>query len=162
LFACVPWCVVRGLADANGTKKSGTGAVKRKPKDSNIYGADEGTVDRFFPTFSWTADDLPMFYATKVSPAERDEGLTAKPGEKRANHHPCVKPLSLMRWVCRLVAPPGGVILDPFMGSGSTGCAAVLEGFRFIGVEREVAYIEIAKARINYWSCKKKGEAVNS
>lgn len=64
------------------------------------------------------------------------------------NHHPTVKPTDLMRYLCRLVTPPGGLILDPFMGSGSTGKAAMLEGFRFIGIEREAEYIEIARARI--------------
>ena len=66
------------------------------------------------------------------------------------NTHPCVKPLTLMSWLCRLVTPPGGVVLDPFTGSGSTGCAALREGFRFIGVEREAEYIEIAQRRLDY------------
>jgi site-specific DNA-methyltransferase (adenine-specific) len=64
------------------------------------------------------------------------------------NHHPTVKPTDLMRYLCRLVTPPGGVVLDPFTGSGSTGKAATLEGFRFIGIEREAEYVEIARARI--------------
>jgi site-specific DNA-methyltransferase (adenine-specific) len=66
----------------------------------------------------------------------------------RRNHHPTVKPTDLMRYLCRLVTPPGGVVLDPFMGSGSTGKAAMLESFGFIGIEREAEYVEIAKARI--------------
>jgi len=66
----------------------------------------------------------------------------------RRNHHPTVKPTALMRYLCRLVTPPGGVVLDPFTGSGSTGKAATLEGFRFIGIEREAEYVEIARARI--------------
>jgi site-specific DNA-methyltransferase (adenine-specific) len=57
-----------------------------------------------------------------------------------------------MRWLCRLVTPPNGLILDPFTGSGSTGCAAVLEGFRFVGIEREAEYVEIAEKRIAYWA----------
>lgn len=64
------------------------------------------------------------------------------------NNHPTVKPTDLMTYLCRLVTPPGGVILDPFMGSGSTGKAAMREGFRFIGIEREAEYIAIARARI--------------
>jgi site-specific DNA-methyltransferase (adenine-specific) len=60
----------------------------------------------------------------------------------------CVKPTDLMRYLCRLVTPPGGVVLDPFMGSGSTGKAAMLEGFRFIGCELSAEYLEIARARI--------------
>ena len=79
-----------------------------------------------------------FFYCAKASKSDRGAD----------NHHPTVKPTDLMRYLCRLVTPPGGVVLDPFMGSGSTGKAAVLEGFRFIGIERENEYVEIAKARI--------------
>jgi site-specific DNA-methyltransferase (adenine-specific) len=79
-----------------------------------------------------------------------EAGLT--PSEPRTNHHPTVKPLALMRWLCRLVTPPGGVILDPFTGSGSTGCAAVLEGFRFLGIEQEAEYVAIAERRIAHWA----------
>jgi site-specific DNA-methyltransferase (adenine-specific) len=67
----------------------------------------------------------------------------------RTNHHPTVKPTDLMKYLCRLVTPPGGVVLDPFTGSGSTGKAAMLEGFRVIGIEREAEYIEIARSRID-------------
>jgi site-specific DNA-methyltransferase (adenine-specific) len=63
-------------------------------------------------------------------------------------HHICQKPTEVMQWVLG-VTPPGGTVLDPFMGSGSTGKAAILEGFRFIGIEREAEYVEIARARIN-------------
>lgn len=79
-----------------------------------------------------------FFYCAKASKSDRGEG----------NVHPTVKPTDLMRYLCRLVTPPGGVVMDPFMGSGSTGKAAMLEGFRFIGIERESAYFEIACARI--------------
>ena len=79
-----------------------------------------------------------FFYCAKASKADRGA----------ENVHPTVKPTELMRYLCRLVTPPGGVVLDPFMGSGSTGKAAVLEGFRFIGIEREVEYLEIARGRI--------------
>ncbi|MFZ8927501.1 MAG: DNA methyltransferase, partial [Candidatus Nanopelagicales bacterium] len=80
-----------------------------------------------------------FFYCAKASKADRGEG----------NAHPTVKPTDLMRYLCRLVTPPGGLVLDPFMGSGSTGKAAVLEGFRFLGIEREESYLAIAKARID-------------
>ena len=117
-----------------------------------------------------------FFYCAKASKADRDEGCegleekdvgdegrhtmssampvncTAKDGIARTlprrNHHPTVKPTDLMRYLCRLVTPPGGTVLDPFMGSGSTGKAAILEGFSFIGIERESEYVEIARARI--------------
>lgn len=65
------------------------------------------------------------------------------------NNHPTVKPTDLMRYLCRLVTPPGGTVLDPFMGSGSTGKAALLEGFNFIGIEMDESYLEIAKLRID-------------
>lgn len=60
----------------------------------------------------------------------------------------CVKPTALMRYLCRLVTPPGGTVLDPFMGSGSTGKAAAMEGFCFIGIDREEDYVNIARRRI--------------
>jgi site-specific DNA-methyltransferase (adenine-specific) len=67
---------------------------------------------------------------------------------KKGNHHPTVKPTDLMRWLVRLVTPAGGVVLDPFTGSGSTGKAAMLEGFPFIGCELNPDYIKLAEARI--------------
>jgi SAM-dependent methyltransferase len=103
------------------------------------YG-DEGGASRFF-------------YVAKASPAERRAGL----GDSAARH-PTIKPVTLMRYLVRLVTPPGGVVLDPFTGSGSTGIAAVLEGKRFIGVEREPEYVAIADARINHWKGEKLDE----
>ena len=79
-----------------------------------------------------------LVYCAKAAKRDRGEG----------NVHPTVKPTDLMRWLCRLVTPAGGVVLDPFMGSGSTGKAAMLEGFEFIGIEREAEYVAIAEARI--------------
>lgn len=71
--------------------------------------------------------------------------------DKVKNHHPTVKPIGVMRWLCKLTGgQPGSVILDPFMGSGTTGCAAVLEGFDFIGIEREPEYMQICEARIRH------------
>lgn len=78
-----------------------------------------------------------FFYCAKASKKDRGEG----------NNHPTVKPTELMRWLCRLVTPPGGTVLDPFMGSGTTGVAALAEGFRFLGFEQDPAYFQIAKAR---------------
>lgn len=115
-----------------------------------------------------------FFYCAKASKKDRNEGcdaleekttvsnmcsgsvqksgngqrLDGNPLPKNQNHHPTVKPTDLMRYLCRLVTPPDGVVLDPFMGSGSTGKAAVLEGFQFIGIEREAEYLAIAEARI--------------
>jgi site-specific DNA-methyltransferase (adenine-specific) len=69
----------------------------------------------------------------------------------RQNFHPTVKPVTLMRYLCRLITPPGGIVLDPFMGSGSTGCGAVMEGFNFIGIEIDGSYYHIAEKRIEHW-----------
>ena len=77
------------------------------------------------------------------------------------NVHPTVKPLALMRWLVRLVTPPGGTCLDPFAGSGSTGCAAVMEGVNFVGIEREAEYVEIARARIAHWQRMKDSEPLS-
>ncbi len=131
-----------------------------------IYPGDSGSAARFF-------------YCAKASRADREEGLSGLPdgilarssqaqaearrgnvvteeggafnkARVRKNTHPTVKPTDLMRWLVRLVTPPGGVVLDPFMGSGSTGKAAMLEGFRFIGVDITPEYVEIARARIEH------------
>jgi DNA modification methylase len=68
------------------------------------------------------------------------------------NTHHAVKPVELLRWLIRLVVPEGGTVCDPFLGSGSTGCACMAEGAHFIGMEREVDYAELAKARIEGWA----------
>jgi len=100
---------------------------KRQAIKQKIVGGikDDGSAARFF-------------YCAKASQRDRGQG----------NAHPTVKPTDLMRYLCRLVTPPNGIVLDPFMGSGSTGKAARMEGFRFIGIEREASYIEIARSRI--------------
>jgi site-specific DNA-methyltransferase (adenine-specific) len=115
-----------------------------------------------------------FFYCAKATKADRDEGCEGlekktndfnrassglnqdRPGregrtpntEGSRNHHPTVKPTDLMRWLVRLVTPPGGLVWDPFMGSGSTGKAAMLEGFRFAGADLDPDHVEIAMARI--------------
>jgi site-specific DNA-methyltransferase (adenine-specific) len=127
---------------------------------------DSGTAARFFPCF----DHDPFIYAAKASRRDRNDGCEGmeshacgmmeddnypiKTGSgnlrdtRRQNHHPTVKSVHLMRWLCRLACPKGGTILDPFAGSGSTGKAAMLEGFRFIGIEKDPEYYEIARRRI--------------
>jgi site-specific DNA-methyltransferase (adenine-specific) len=107
-----------------------------------------------------------FFYAAKASKADRDEGCEGmadkewategacvperanRPFKPSKNNHPTVKPTTLMRYLCRLITPTGGIILDPFMGSGSTGTGAILEGFRFIGIEQDAEYCEIARRRL--------------
>ena len=84
-----------------------------------------------------------FFYSAKASRDDRNDGIAAG-----KNTHPTVKPTDLMRYLCRMITPPGGTVLDPFMGSGSTGRAAILEGFNFEGCEREAEYFELSRARI--------------
>tara|TARA_R100001463_G_scaffold11549_1_gene32269 strand:- start:4505 stop:5566 length:1062 start_codon:yes stop_codon:yes gene_type:complete len=91
-----------------------------------------------------------FFYCAKASRQEREQGLDGH--GSRVNIHPTVKPIDLMRYLCRLITPRNGIILDPFLGSGSTGIAAGLEGFDFVGIEREEEYFEIAKTRIEHWT----------
>jgi site-specific DNA-methyltransferase (adenine-specific) len=111
-----------------------------------------------------------FFYAPKAPRHERDAGCeqlprrvvqTYKIGARNvqlcndnpvANIHPTVKPIELMRWLVRLLTPHGGLVLDPFAGSGSTGAAAVLEGARFFGIEQDSEYVRIAQARIKHWA----------
>jgi site-specific DNA-methyltransferase (adenine-specific) len=88
-----------------------------------------------------------FFYCAKASRAEREAGLDGD-GSARRNHHPTVKPIALMRYLIRLVTPPGAVVLDPFAGSGTTGIAAALEGCEFVGIEQSADYAAIAEARI--------------
>ena len=88
-----------------------------------------------------------FLYCPKASRSERNAGLEG------TNHHPTIKPIELMRYLVRLTkTPTGGVVLDPFTGSGTTGIACVLEGREFIGIEREQDYIEIAEKRIEHWA----------
>ncbi len=146
----------------------------KQAKDGGIY--KHGLKDmEDAGTDKTTGSAARFFYCAKASKKDRDEGCEGleeriiciteghgrgdtntskgdgtgvRENRPRRNHHPTVKPTALMRYLCRLVTPPGGAVLDPFMGSGSTGKAAVLEGFNFIGIEREAEYVEIAKARI--------------
>jgi len=118
-----------------------------------------------------------FFYTAKPSRSEREAGLGWKKWERRAglagadkdgeldpvserwrtapaaNVHPTVKPIALMRYMIRLVAPRGAVVLDPFMGSGSTGCAAMVEGMQFVGIDITPEYVDIARRRLAWWSC---------
>lgn len=125
----------------------------QKGRQAATFYADAGGASRFF-------------YTAKTSRAEREYGLGDLEAARRSdgrdkdienprlrtnarrNDHPTVKPVDLMRWLCRLVTPPGGTILDPFVGSGSTGMAALDEGFSFIGIDLEAHYLDIARRRI--------------
>jgi site-specific DNA-methyltransferase (adenine-specific) len=117
--------------DVGGSKQLGEISFQGRWPANFIHDGSDETMDGLGPASRF-------FYCAKASQADRDDG----------NNHPTVKPTSLMRYLCRLVTPLGGTVLDPFCGSGSTGKAAVMEGFNFIGIERESEYVEIAKARI--------------
>ena len=139
-----------------------------KTRQMNRTG-DSGSASRFFNNLPITDLDVPFLYTAKPSKRERNQGLEgmekkdppgskrSKPapgrksalGEARANHHPTVKPIALMNWLVKLVTPEGGTILDPFMGSGTTGIAAVQNNFNFIGIEMNKEYFQIAKKRID-------------
>jgi DNA modification methylase len=106
-----------------------------------------------------------LFYTPKANRKEREAGCEKLPvsevpiyprggGATRLvrNVHPTVKPLELMRWLARLLCPPGGTVLDPFTGSGSTAAGCVLEGRRFVGVELDERYVSVARARITHWA----------
>lgn len=157
----------------SGKMKGGTPRATRQGVAFGTMGAatggethgDSGGVSRYF-------------YCPKANGKERDAGLEAWPvlsggdmtdreegapgatnprsgagrGGQRRNMHPTVKPLALMRWLVRLVTPPGGFVLDPFAGSGTTGCACALEGFHFAGVELDPTHARLCVDRIAYWA----------
>jgi DNA modification methylase/transcriptional regulator with XRE-family HTH domain len=159
-----PKTYARNVATDTSSRTMNPGATvgKRGVGDiANNYG-DSGGASRFF-------------YVAKPSRKERDLGCDALPAKSggeatdreddskgvdnpRAgagrtggakNYHPTVKPIALMRYLCRLVTPPGGTVLDPFTGSGTTGIAALQEGFKFVGIEREAEYVTLASARMS-------------
>jgi DNA modification methylase len=151
---------VRGKSDIGAFAQGGT--HKDKPNQARVMG-DEGSAARFF-------------YCAKANSKDRNEGLenhkngqrdlfsgddnthTDNPvsnEDKRKNTHPTVKPTELMRYLIKMVTPAGGTVLDPFTGSGSTGKAAMLDGYKFVGIEMNEEYVAIAKARIEHAILKK-------
>jgi DNA modification methylase len=114
-----------GKSNWRENKGAGLSYSKRLGPEGARGVCDTGTAARFY-------------YCAKASKSERGSG----------NNHPTVKPLKLCEWLVRLVCPPGGTVLDPFAGSGTTGVACVKEGFGFIGIEQDAAYVEIARARL--------------
>ena len=157
-------------------QSSVTGKRSARSREAEVVGTNWLAANHKSTEYTDTGSPARFFYCAKSSKADRNDGLAefaAKPSaasEFRPNHtekaeqgeggnpygrwkplknnHPTVKPTKLMRWLCRLVTPPGGKVLDPFAGSGSTGRGAVLEGFQFTGIEMSEEYVEIARARI--------------
>jgi DNA modification methylase len=153
------------LDEQSGPCKTGGRTIKTNCGDSFF----KVNVDTVLPPDNGSGASR-FFYVAKASKKERNAGLAGLAGLAvhrygagigqgkdpdapvvEQNHHPTVKPIKLMEYLCRLVTPPGGIVLDPFMGSGTTGCAAVKLGFQFIGIEREEEYLEIARRRIEFW-----------
>ena len=146
---CIDDCPVKALDEQSGTSKS-VKNIRGKAGNAKFHGdynngktylntmdhiaghSDQGGASRYFTTFRYTP---------KASRRERDTGCAR-------NTHPTVKPVTLMRWLLRLITPPGGVVLDMFMGSGTTGVAALLEGMNFIGIEQEEEYFSLARLRL--------------
>jgi DNA modification methylase len=113
-----------------------------KPQSPSNYN-DSGSASRFFPSLPYDEEDCAMlYYCAKASKEDRGH----------FNNHVSVKPTALMKWICRLLTPKGGTLLDPFMGSGSTLKAAVLENFTCIGIEMDADYFAIAEARVSHVS----------
>jgi len=177
--------VVSAFPDAKGQQGALTGnEPSSKMGAANCY----GQMDRRHestPRIDSSKSAARFFYCAKVTKKERDDGLerfisasasemtggrkegSAGMNDPRAgagrtggakNNHPTVKPISLMKYLCRLITPAGGTVLDPCMGSGSTGRAAIEEGFNFIGIDLNPDYVTIASARIGH-SLKKSSEA---
>jgi site-specific DNA-methyltransferase (adenine-specific) len=152
-------------------QNNGWNKHNNRPVEFQNY-ADTGGASRFFTVTEWDpiADVAPFRYVAKPSKRERNAGLDGLPGKREAdrakadgvggdnprnrsnaakvNHHPTVKPVALMRWLVRLVTPPGGTVLDPFTGSGTTLVAATLEGFDAIGIEMTDDYLPIIEGRV--------------
>lgn len=175
VYECVPECAVRMLDEQSGQLTSGTGALKQESGTGykpNAYGTENRPTGTAMVEYGDTGGASRFFYTSKASVFERNQGLSDQedkflatmgdgigkrehnedePNAWVKNNHPTLKPLDLMRWLVRLCCKPGGLILDPFMGSGSTGCAAVIEGMNFTGIEQDEDYLRIATSRINYW-----------
>ena len=128
---------IRKYGDLNNITGLGDGNIYGKSKPRHCFNkGDSGSASRFFNKLPITDLDAPFLYTAKPSKKERGEN----------NNHPTVKPIALMNWLVKLVTPEGGTILDPFMGSGTTGIAA--KEFNFIGIEMNKEYFNIAKERI--------------
>lgn len=157
------------LDEQSGILKSGSKKPSMPNGLNNVYGANMGGAAGSIASFGGASR---FFYVAKASKRERNAGLEGMPekelrsaggttssgkptmegrdrfGSVQSNNHPTVKPIKLMKYLVRLITPPGGTVLDPFMGSGTTGIAAKNLGFGFVGIERSEEYFEIAKRRI--------------
>lgn len=164
VLAAFPY-TASGKAAAGGHRRT----AENMEKGSTVYGGGRGiagtsSTDEAGTLYGDSGSAARFFYCAKASRKDRNEGMQ-DPGPQfqhgttlrkventctTGNNHPTVKPTDLMAYLCRLVTPPGGIVLDPFMGSGSTGKAAIREGFQFVGIEMDPEYLAIAEARIKH------------
>lgn len=172
--------VTAGFPDSGAGNGKGAYSYAGKEYDNKDTSMFNGDKPQAPSNFNDSGSAARFFYCAKTSKTDRNEGCegletkevtslgnyagTDEHGPKQnvtaKNNHPTVKPTALMAYLCRLITPPNGIILDPYSGSGSTGKAATLEGFRFIGMEREAEYCTIANARIA-WAANEKVEIAN-
>jgi site-specific DNA-methyltransferase (adenine-specific) len=167
-FGTLPMTDNTVYGDYSMIKPTNYNPTGRWPANFIHDGSDE--VLELFPEERQSGSAARFFYCAKASRAEREAGLDDfnprresdriaddlpggdnprnRTNTARRNHHPTVKPIALMRYLIRLVTPPGAVVLDPFTGSGTTGIAAALEGCEFVGIEQSADYAAIAEARI--------------
>jgi len=171
---CAPRCPVAAL-DAQSGESGSPGGVRVRSGASDlgrragwnphaqtqtvaVRPADRGGASRFFTRAPLVPLDDPSIwptfrYTSKASKSERQAGceqLAQTRGRKRGNNHPTVKPIAIMRWLLQLVTPPGGLVVDPFAGSGTTGVAAAQLGINAWLIEADPAYVEIARARVEH------------
>ena len=148
-WECTPDCPINILDSQTGVLTSGTGAIKRatgKGYQGNALGKENRPVGTPNVEYGDSGGASRSFYCSKASKKERNEGLT-----DLINDHTTVKPIEIMKYLCMLTKPPhGGTVLDPFMGTASTGVAAILTGRDFIGIELDSHYFQIAEQRINH------------
>ena len=154
--------------------KSGKPGIKSQGNNGAAYYAESRPPGTPMKGFGDSGSAARFFYCAKASKQERNKGFDIQlipnqrpPGEAfgethqygltenitqiNGNNHPTVKPVDLMKYLCRLVTPPNGIVLDPFMGSGTTGIAATIQGFQFMGIELSEEYMKIADTRISHW-----------
>lgn len=176
VYACVAGCAVRALDEQAGERKSGTMAAGTSRGTNAVFGKAprSAATDRGIKASAGGASRF--FYCAKPSKAETEAGLDHLPlrtggdltdredgsdglnspragagrGGGRRNTHPTKKSIALMRYLVRLVTPPGGVVLDPFAGTGTTGIAALAEGYRFVGAELTDEYVPIVEGRLRH------------
>jgi len=166
-YHCVEGCPIKELDEQSGASVSTKPIKKQQYKggcfggglhcDGNNYG-DKGGASRFFycpkPSKKERNAGLDGFEEKRYSHDGRDKEIE-NPYQRNksvaSNNHPTVKSLKLCDYLIKLITPPNGIVLDCFMGSGSIGCAAVKGGWKFIGIEKDEEYFEIAKARVEYW-----------